>query len=620
MAEDPRVDAGVLLIHGIGEQREGETLQSAVSAFVEWMQKHLPGSQAALEWTCLKPSLRFSDTPASALVSVASGQGRQRLLFAESWWSRQFDPPDAGKVGRWLLTSGSWMALRHVTEAARRTIQQIPGLRNLEAASIFAAYFAGVPAAILLLFPVQLIILLALLLSVLPLPKVEPLARRILKFVSEVLGDSYIYASDPVATEAILSKIRKDLEWLRPQCRNVTILAHSQGAALAFSLLEQDPQLRTPNLITYGAGIKKLIEMSTVAPRHAISVMISSSVWLYSLLLFAALSIARSDVLRALEALRTNQAPVGDQIAGLAWTYIFVYLLVCGTVANVALPSREDWGPLTDRVRSLCRDVHWTDLFASADPVPAGPLIDGLQPDQAGWLAGDYQFHGSEVVNEGVLAFDHTSYWSSGGDFIPKVAFWLNSWANLQWNLGEAQIFSEARKRRWRVRLRTVIRWTLLVLAALMMFRLRDQWYGALESLLRGYAVPSLAAAYPSLKPGALLAGASIYTLGIVLHLGLAILLIHFFTIPFWRVWDSVSAAAPAKWRLFKASAACLAYLGSSAVLMGATLDILRRHTYSLDWSRLALQAGNPGDTNMLIAIEILAAATMVSWLVSRKR
>ena len=90
------------------------------------------------------------------------------------------------------------------------------------------ALFAG-----LVLAAAALVVLFAFYpLALLPIAALRTFASAVQRLLTATLGDSYVLVTSPVRTAAILSGLRRDLEWLAPQCDKIAIVAHSQGAAL----------------------------------------------------------------------------------------------------------------------------------------------------------------------------------------------------------------------------------------------------------------------------------------------------------------------------------------------------------------------------------------------------
>lgn len=73
---DAGFDFAVWFVHGIGQQKQGETLSTAGLALVEWLQRQ-PGNQVEVVWARLKT--RGSE-PARANVEGQLGERNIRFL------------------------------------------------------------------------------------------------------------------------------------------------------------------------------------------------------------------------------------------------------------------------------------------------------------------------------------------------------------------------------------------------------------------------------------------------------------------------------------------------------------------------------------------------------------
>src|SRR5690349_3798451 len=147
---------GVLFVHGIGEQKEGETLTAFAEPILWWMREAIRGhgqrsvsepysadQVSALEFlgtppdgivvqsASLLPSRRLSASPAHALIEIRVSQSGhqqcQQWVFAESWWGEQVQPPAVFELIGWLFSRAPWIALVHVAERARRSAARVSG-------------------------------------------------------------------------------------------------------------------------------------------------------------------------------------------------------------------------------------------------------------------------------------------------------------------------------------------------------------------------------------------------------------------------------------------------------------------------------------------------------------
>jgi tetratricopeptide (TPR) repeat protein len=115
------------------------------------------------------------------------------------------------------------------------------------------------------------------------------------------------------------------------------------------------------------------------------------------------------------------------------------------------------------------RRLNWYDLFASADPVPNGALLDDFEPEKLVSI---------EVCNRHSLLLDHTSYWQSKDEFLQRVTRLLLRQARIRTrtlNPDRAE-----RRRRWRVQWLAVSRW-IVGIAALV---LAAQWMSGAPPLI----------------------------------------------------------------------------------------------------------------------------------------
>ena len=463
-----RNKVGILLVHGIGQQREGETLQAACDGIVGWL-KAQTQFRVSVESCILKPSLRGARIPANAVIRVVQGDTATDLYLAESWWANEFDAPPASEVARWLLTSGSWLLIQSIAKVLMNAAKRTPGLRGSDARPLYLGFFLGVPTSVAIVLPVQLAIVLALALAWVPVPILQRLSSRISVLISQVIGDSYIFARNAVANEAVRTRICDDMLWVKRWSRTKCqiLMAHSQGAALVFSLLRDgtllqdgEKEIAGAKVITFGAGIRKLVELREMGHgKYAVERAIAGSQWVWTtlLLLYGASGVE------------------WRYIAGWILLYCFVYtVLWMGAFAerddSADAPTAASEHPakssktVPEEVKALSKKVDWVDLFASDDLVPAGPLIDGLGYEEK-WSTED-RFRCSRVTNEGFVLTDHTTYWTSGGDFIPKALSWVNHWANSGWEVPKADVPKQQAPR---------VQWTARLIAFVTMGRLRKE-------------------------------------------------------------------------------------------------------------------------------------------------
>jgi hypothetical protein len=251
---DP-ADLGLLLVHGIGRQKAGGAVDEVANALLDWLTAR--GRPAEV----VRARLKDRDAPAQATILVpgANAVTQRRLLLVESFWAEEFDPPGFLDVLRWMLGPGAWLLFRHVVGLPRRFGRRTLQLRPATVPVVLASAALGGIALFLVVLPFQLLGLVLAAFWLVPFAPFRSALEGIFLSITELLGDSFVFAGDPVVRRAIADRVRRDLEAV--DAKQVVVVAHSQGAAVAFDMLERLPG-RPPPLVTYGAGIRKLQELA----------------------------------------------------------------------------------------------------------------------------------------------------------------------------------------------------------------------------------------------------------------------------------------------------------------------------------------------------------------------
>src|SRR4029077_18992338 len=112
-------------------------------------------------------------------------------------------------------------------------------------------------------------------LSVIPIPQFRSFLHSIQRKLAGVVGDSYVFLSDPVQRQAILTRVQRDQSWLETRCRATVVVAHSQGAAISKAVLHgqnQTGQTKLHSLITLGAGIQTLDAIEKMAADQRVQI------------------------------------------------------------------------------------------------------------------------------------------------------------------------------------------------------------------------------------------------------------------------------------------------------------------------------------------------------------
>ena len=459
MADAPQHDLGILFVHGIGDQPEGDTLLAFGEPLIQWLNRWLRRKATdkrlgvSVVKTLLTPSkLHQQQLPPHAELRVQLPEGvgatRQSWLVAESWWGGDVKPPAFGKLAGWMMTVGAWSILSHVSKRVRRRKYHATRI----AMDIVALLVWLVLAALL-----QLSILALSVFALLPIPGARKVLSGVLLALTGVLGDSYVLLESSLQRAAIVDKTREAVRWLGRQCDRVVVVAHSQGAAIAHLALRQAEPGNVHTLLTFGSGLGKLEELlrlSANAGRVATIARLSP----VFLVLFAL--IARITIYEDL-----------DELAKISLFVVCVMLLFAA--AFVIVHVEGHWKDVEGWIQELkLGDARpgliWIDVHASRDLVPNGVL----SPAGAKIATNEHR-----VMNLGSMLRDHTSYWQNRVEFLPVVLRAVGRAANLDLFPGnQDEAFARAaRVHQQNVRWLSVTMWATVASAVLVPFLFREQ-------------------------------------------------------------------------------------------------------------------------------------------------
>lgn len=384
---------GVLFVHGIGEQTRGDTLLAFGEPLLEWLT--LRGGE---KWDVRPHETVLADadadpdavTPAYSEVVLEQQAQRSHWILAESFWARAFPPPTFLTVASWVVRVAPWLVVHHVHDAASPVSTDQPNNPSL-----FARAWAPIPVrtrqAFIFVLGVAVSPVLQVLMLLLPVLALFPILRRVVRSlqltIAGFLGDSHVLVESRIRFDAMVTRVRNDLHWLRGRCDRVVVVAHSQGAAVAHEVLGDPRTDGVAAFVSVGAGIQKLHDLrhrrGTVAAQAAMA------------LRFCALA-ALVAVFIAWPAVELMLALGG--VAGL-------FIVVSGWID---LPNPTDGRP----VRALADGIAWVDLFATLDPVPNGPLRE---------VAGRVQPTSIAVHNQHSAFGDHTTYFANTDEVISAI-------------------------------------------------------------------------------------------------------------------------------------------------------------------------------------------------------
>lgn len=425
---------GVLFVHGMGEQARGDTLLGFGEPVVKFLRRWIDRSPTTdpfaskvdlLDVVAIRVLGDDPDAPAHTTVKVdVTGHRAQSWLVAESWWASDFKPANFNEVLNWGIRVIPFVlhhTLRH--QLSRWPIFIVNGQLIL---TLMLGPF--LPALLLLMLPIAAI------------PFLRGIVGNVMVRLANSLGDPYLLLSSPIRLASMVERVHHDIRWLQDEgCTGISIVAHSQGAAVAHHALRSFPmeQQRAPfrRFVTFGAAIEKLhfLQNLDVQGKNLLRGGIVANVC--SLALVGTILFAW-------------RIPWGAN-DGHWWVFGLWLLFTClfwfspwllrwlpGTDAIRYVEPGED--DLWDRENNDGSTAIWDDLYARSDPVSLGP-ITALLPKSR------------EIRNQDSIFFDHTTYFENTDQFMVKLVGGLctdSGWTDL-FDSNDA-IFTEANTQRSR--------------------------------------------------------------------------------------------------------------------------------------------------------------------------
>lgn len=424
-------DLAILLVHGIGAQKRGDTLLSFGEPLGDSVRRWLEDEHAIeLEGTYLLDTR--GDDPAHASVTISHDGETKRLLVAESCWADTFPVPGWWPLAGWL----GWCLPFVVFRATDHRLSLITTHNRIDACYDRDRTVANVAVwlvnqilrivknvlSVVLALVATAYVLLAGVIAIVPRLRAAVLSTQLL--LVRYIGDSYALLMSPGRRDAMVSKVQRDLEWVAGKDRKVVVIAHSQGAEVVRQVLARRSGPPIASLVTLGSGIAKLCAVGQLHGQAG------RGLAAYVLRVGAA-GLAVVSAL-ALAGLMPWWLVVGFPVSGL------LIHLARGQLQRIV---REE--ELIARVGALAgKTDRWLDLFATSDPVPE----DALPFRQAGLT----RAWSREIANRRSPLLDHTSYWQNVEAFHSAVMRELAGVLRVfDWQIPRS-VVARAQRHRWR--------------------------------------------------------------------------------------------------------------------------------------------------------------------------
>lgn len=405
-ASEARHALGVLFVPGVGDYRPGRTLVTFADYVLRFLEswraeelvsKHDAPSHVVCSDIALEPGSKAGGAPAHLVLDLSPSSGEGELstdpetwCIAESSWAAGLHPPSVPNLFRWAVRAAPAIAVIQLTVLFRRRYAALrEGIATLPRFIVAAWLLLLAPfiCAVLLLFFACL-----LLFATVPIPRLSHAIRRFGARLAAVLGGSYVLSDSPTQFGALVLHVSEDLKWLEQQCNSVAVVAHSQGALMAHHSLRVGNFPRLRLFVTFGSALGRLEEI-----RRGIPPLLS---------LFASFQVISVGYVVAVAALSASVWSLLVLIPNALFNYVLVLVLL------VTQREEEETDALRelrlDGLSSAAGSLQWVDFFASADPVPNGPMFES-SPE---WMASRM------VFNQASPWLDHTGYLRSTDGFL----------------------------------------------------------------------------------------------------------------------------------------------------------------------------------------------------------
>jgi hypothetical protein len=248
---------GVVVIHGIGNQKPGETLLlwahsllRIVNAWAATTAGITPDNDHAMTADI---DLTGATRPWVAIdIPPAPGHDPQTWLLTEAWWAARVTPPSLTEMYRWLIPS------REIANLLRGVFhgvdQQDRTLRAID--TIFLRPFVWIATAAS--------VLVYILLSAVRLIPYQPLRDSALlksldTFLIDWFGDLRVLLTDRAQAASIRSRAIDAIRACRDEgCGTIVVIGHSGGTIVGYTTLADralEPELPVTRFITLGQAI-----------------------------------------------------------------------------------------------------------------------------------------------------------------------------------------------------------------------------------------------------------------------------------------------------------------------------------------------------------------------------
>ena len=261
----PEFQLGVLLVHGIGRPRRGDTLVRWGDVLLKTIGHATRGEvETTIERAVSSEGLGKSSFEAT--VRLRTPDHTERWLLAEGRWAEAFPAPRYRELVSWSVRALPWSIGTYVAQRYWQDTSRVGGRKK----AVALAWALGQLLVALALAPLLIGVLgLTLLLGLLPISQLRAQIVAMQSTLTATVGDSLAFVESPMRAALIRSCIVDGLDRLKQRgCAHTVIVAHSQGAAATLDALggfgepdskvEASARLLPDALVTFGAGTNQL--------------------------------------------------------------------------------------------------------------------------------------------------------------------------------------------------------------------------------------------------------------------------------------------------------------------------------------------------------------------------
>lgn len=398
----------LIVVHGIGSQKIGSTAARWADAVVGF-------ARAAGHRTKVSTA-NLTSSPATVTVLLTPPADREdtapptsEIQLEEAFWADSFPEPSLGRVLRFLLTVAPVLAITQSILVWRSREKLWPGGGRTPRVAVHIATLVGPLALGVLVLGlaaplIAVLLLLVLIASSLPIPTVRRTVGKLLGFLSTTIGDAYLFVADPVNRAAMERRLADRLGAPSdvPPSRTV-VLAHSQGAALAYRALGSLPRARRPAaLVTVGSGVGRLQEVG----------LLRSVPWYLTPLFVSVVATGAGGLAWGGGVWTPLLLAVSAGLALLAWWRCASWLDTLPVGLEGAAREKERRRTRGEALLEPIEGMSWLDIWASFDLVPNGRTAED---------DGDASYQPAQVAGEQSVVRDHVRYHRDWEQTMPLV-------------------------------------------------------------------------------------------------------------------------------------------------------------------------------------------------------